>query len=70
MQQYKFLAIFIYICHCATIANAQINHVEPLNWWVGMKNQTLQILINGNYVGATSPQINYAGVTIKNKKGG
>ena len=70
MQQYKFLAIFIYICHCATIANAQINHVEPLNWWVGMKNQTLQILINGNDVGATTPQINYAGVNIKKIKKG
>ncbi len=44
---------------------AQINHVEPLNWWVGMKNQNIQLLVNGNAVGETTPEINYSGVTIK-----
>ena len=45
--------------------DAQINHVEPLNWWVGMKNPVVQLLINGNDVGETTPMINYPGVTIK-----
>lgn len=44
--------------------SAQINHVEPLNWWVGMKNPHLQLLINGKGVGETSPAINYPGVTL------
>ena len=44
---------------------AQIEHVEPLNWWVGMKNQNLQLLIHGNLVGETIPVINYPGVVIK-----
>jgi glycosidase len=44
---------------------AQINHVEPLNWWVGMKNPNLQLLINGNDIGETIPFINYPGVSIK-----
>jgi len=43
----------------------QINHVEPLNWFVGMKNPKLQLLINGNGIGEATPQINYPGVTIK-----
>ena len=47
------------------LIHAQINHVEPLNWWVGMKNPNLQLLINGNNIGETTPFINYAGVTIK-----
>ena len=46
-------------------AAAQIEHVEPLNWWVGMKNQNLQLMIHGNNVGETVPSINFAGVTIK-----
>lgn len=45
--------------------SAQINHVEPLNWWTGMKNSNLQLFINGNDLAATTPVINYAGVTIK-----
>lgn len=45
--------------------SAQINHVEPLNWWVGMKNPNLQLMINGADVGETTPVINYSGVTIK-----
>ncbi len=44
--------------------SAQINHVEPLNWWVGMKNPHLQLLINGKGVGETSPATNYPGVTL------
>jgi neopullulanase len=47
------------------ICPAQIDHVEPLNWWVGMKDPAVQLLINGNDVGATIPVINYSGVTIK-----
>ncbi len=43
----------------------QIHHVEPINWWVGMKNPNLQLLVNGNNIGETTPQINYPGVTIK-----
>lgn len=44
---------------------AQINHVEPLNWFVGMKNPNLQLLINGNNIGETTPSISYPGVMIK-----
>ena len=44
---------------------AQIYHVEPLNWWVGMKNPHVQLLINGSDVGTTTPIINYPGVVIK-----
>ncbi len=43
---------------------AQIKHVEPLNWWVGMKNQQLQLIVNGTNIGVTQPAINYPGVTI------
>ena len=46
-------------------AQAQIDHVEPLNWWVGMKNPEVQLLINGNKVGETTPSVQYPGVRIK-----
>jgi glycosidase len=44
---------------------AQVNHVEPLNWWIGMKNPNLQLLIEGNNIGETTPEFSYAGVSIK-----
>jgi neopullulanase len=48
-----------------TLAYAQIKRVEPLNWWTGMKNPELQLMVNGDGVGETMPFIQYAGVTIK-----
>lgn len=45
--------------------NAQIQHVEPLNWWVGLKNPNLQLLIHGENISETQPSINYPGLSIK-----
>lgn len=39
--------------------------VEPLNWWVGLKNPDVQLLIHGEAIGETMPVITYSGVTIK-----
>ncbi len=61
---YKITLLFTFFI-CTKNVLAQINHVEPLNWWVGMKNPNLQLLINGNNIGETTPVINYSGVTIK-----
>ena len=39
--------------------------MEPLNWWVGMKDPALQLMVNGEGIGQTTPTINYPGVRIK-----
>lgn len=53
-----------------TQASAQIQHIEPLNWWVGMKNPNLQLLVHGTNIAETTPSINYAGVRlVKSHKG-
>ncbi len=44
---------------------AQQPRVEPMNWWVGMKNQELQLLVHGENIGETNPVISYAGVTVR-----
>jgi glycosidase len=36
-----------------------------MNWWVGMKNQELQLLVHGENIGETNAVISYAGVTIR-----
>ena len=62
----KLFGLLIWVfCFSGNDLIAQINHIEPLNWWIGMKNPSVQLLINGNNVGETTPQINYPGVSIK-----
>ncbi|NOR28473.1 MAG: alpha-amylase [Lutibacter sp.] len=41
-----------------------IERVEPPNWWIGMENSKLQLLIYGENISTTKPTIQYKGVTI------
>lgn len=47
------------------VSNSYLNHVEPLNWWVGMKNKSLQLLVNHPNIGSSNPEVTYQGVTIQ-----
>jgi glycosidase len=42
-----------------------ITRVEPANWWVGMKNPELQIMVYGPGIGNSTVSVNYPGVKIK-----
>lgn len=65
MQYNKFIFGLLIIISHTGIISSQIHHIEPLNWWVGMKNPNLQLLINGNDISFLVPKINYPGVVIK-----
>ena len=65
MQQVQRFFFLLFAVGTAITTAAQIHHVEPLNWWVGMKNPSLQLLIHGTDIGETTPQISYPGVVIK-----
>ena len=47
------------------VSNTSLNRVEPPNWWIGMKDNSLQLLVNHPNIGTTTPEINYAGITVK-----
>jgi neopullulanase len=50
----------------ATLAKAiEITRVEPANWWAGMKNSELQIMVYGPGISKSSLSINYPGIQIK-----
>lgn len=49
----------------SVFAQEKIQHIEPLNWWVGMKKPTLQLLVHGKNIASFTPKINYKGVSIK-----
>lgn len=44
--------------------NITLNRVEPPNWWIGMENTQLQLLVYGENISETKPIISYDGVTI------
>ena len=50
--------------------HSQIKHLEPMNWWIGMKDPSLQLMVNGEEMGKTIPVINYPGVRITEFKKG
>tara|TARA_R110002073_G_scaffold14554_3_gene59387 strand:- start:14976 stop:16895 length:1920 start_codon:yes stop_codon:yes gene_type:complete len=42
-----------------------IERVEPPNWWVGFKNDQLQLLVKHPSIGSATASISYPGVSIK-----
>ncbi len=41
-----------------------IDHIAPLNWWVGMKDPRLQIIVHGQNVAAANVTIDYPGLRL------
>lgn len=39
-----------------------LERIEPMFWWTGMKNPGLQLIVHGNKIAERSVQFNYAGV--------
>ena len=48
-----------------SISNTFLERVEPTNWWVGLKNTSLQLLVKEDKIGNSKPSISYAGVSIE-----
>jgi hypothetical protein len=42
-----------------------IRHLEPANWWTGMKNPDVQLLVHGPAIGAATVTLEYPGVVLK-----
>jgi len=64
MLKNLFAAVLVFFTSLLPLL-AQIEHVEPMNWWVGMKDSHLQLLVHGERIGETVPSINYPGVVLK-----
>jgi neopullulanase len=70
MKNFRFYSILVLIqvgIVCSAFSqNAQITRIDPMNWWVGMKNPNLQVLIYGNNISKSKVILNpYAGVKLK-----
>lgn len=43
---------------------ADIERLEPANWWVGMRHNRVELLVHGTGIAATTPRLSRAGVAI------
>lgn len=57
----KLALLFILI---TTSIQAQIQRIEPANWWVGMKLNQITLLVYGNNIQDLEPTTKYEGVSI------
>lgn len=49
---------------CAFAADYRIQHLEPANWWVGMRHHQVQLMVHGNKIAELAPRIQYSGVNV------
>jgi hypothetical protein len=59
------LILFSILLTLFSYSQVLIDRVEPPNWWVGMKNSSLQLMIHGKNIGKTDPAVDCKGVKIK-----
>ena len=43
---------------------ADIERIEPANWWVGMRHNRVELLVHGKGIAAATPRLARAGVAI------
>ena len=47
------------------MAADRLERIEPASWWVGMKDDRLQLLVHGDRIAELEPAIGYPGVSIE-----
>ena len=41
-----------------------IDHLEPANWWIGMKHNRVELMVHGEGIAAATPKLQRAGVAV------
>lgn len=58
------LLLFAFVLPARSAERRAIDHLEPANWWVGMKHDHVELMVHGDGIAATRPSISYKGVRI------
>ncbi|MDQ1088895.1 alpha-amylase family glycosyl hydrolase [Siphonobacter sp. SORGH_AS_1065] len=53
------------LAYFAEAQGLKVDHINPTNWFVGMKNQQLQLLMHGPNLKGTKVKVNYPGVFVE-----
>ncbi len=59
------LLLFVLLNCSVSAQNLQVRRVEPTNWWVGMKEPRLQLLLYGKDLAGSTIEVNYPGVRLE-----
>lgn len=59
-----FLILVSWLSFNTSQAQSKIDRIEPPNWWVGMQNPKLQLLLYGKNISRLDPVIKYKGLKI------
>ena len=52
------------LCSPASAREFAIDHLEPANWWIGMKHDRVELMVHGPGIGALTPRLSHPGVTV------
>ncbi|HLF64649.1 MAG TPA: glycoside hydrolase family 13 protein [Saprospiraceae bacterium] len=58
------ILLIIFFSTNFAFAQSRIDRIEPPNWWTGMKNPAVQLMIHGENISGLTPSIKYSGVKI------
>lgn len=61
----KILLFVISLAFSFSTFALNIDRVEPLFWWIGMKNPTVQLMVHGPNIASSQVSLNYPGVSIE-----
>ncbi|NQD70801.1 glycoside hydrolase family 13 protein [Sphingobacterium shayense] len=63
----SFLSLFLFVCTVSTQGQT-VQRIEPLNWWVEMKNPELQVILYGKNIGECQVKIDVEGVELQRSR--
>jgi glycosidase len=65
MTRHWLTALILGLFAAHAIAADRVERIEPFSWWVGMKDDRLQLMVHGARVAELEPSLQYAGVSIE-----
>ena len=57
-------SLALFLSAMASLASTNIDRIEPANWFVGMKNSSLQLMVYGKNIRNSHVSVDYSGVKI------
>ena len=64
LKNLTLVCLLYFIMTRSLFATGIVDRIEPMNWWVGMKNDELQLMIHGKNIADALIKINYPGVAL------
>ncbi|HKJ43649.1 MAG TPA: glycoside hydrolase family 13 protein [Sunxiuqinia sp.] len=59
------VVLFFILIGIGQLLAVSIDRVEPMFWWVGMKNPKLQLMVHGENIASTKVEMDYPGVRLE-----